>query len=354
MRSLLFFLGILIVSPAAAQPPQLGPAQFFQVGHSYLRFSYEIDPDNAASLIAADGDGYAINLTWLHEAFLYTSDSIACTTAPTSYAYHTDYYDTANVQLSITDRMLGGTREHLFLVDDQQVQYVGGQPNGAGSTGDDLVFQRYPDNAFETVLQQDVVFGTTWTEIIDGQFYDGSGSDDHFITGTATTVADGAGQITLPDGTLLPHTLRLRTVRDYVDDNAVFGSIARQDTLYTWWVDSWDAPLMTLPVGDYGLMHGYVNPLPFTIYQRLNNAQTIAERGVEHVALSPNPCNSTLRIRSASGMQRYIIRDASGRLVQEGSVTGDRTLDVSQLINGSYLLRLDGDGVRQGRFVVLR
>ncbi len=354
MRSLLPFLCTLFVFTAAAQPPQLGPAQFFQVGHSYLRFSYEIGPDNTASLIAADGDGYAINLTWLPETFLYSSDSIACTAAPSSYANYTDYYDTANVQLSITDRMVGGTREHLFLVDDQRVQYVGGQPNGSGGSGDDLVFQRYPGNAFETVLQQNIVFGTTWTEIIDGQFYDGSGSDDHFITGTATTTADGAGQITLPDGSLLPHTLRLRTVRDYVDDNSVFGSIARQDTLYTWWVDSWDAPLMTLPVGDYGLMHGYVHPLPFTIYQRLNNAQAIAEHGVEKVALSPNPCNTMLRIGTVPGMQRYSIRDASGRLVQEGIVSGDRALDVSQLTNGSYYLRLDGDGVRQGRFVVLR
>ncbi len=354
MRSIIGLLALTLAGIAAAQPPQLGPGQFFQVGRSYLRFSYEIGPERTAALIAAEGEGYAIDLTWLPEAFLYTSDSISCTAAPTDYANYAAYYDTANVQISITDRMVGGTREHLFLVDDERVQYVGGQPNGAGGSGDDLVFQRYPGNAFETVLQQDIVYGTTWTEPIDGQFYDGSGSDDHFITGTATTVADAAGQITLPDGSLLPHTLRLRTVRDYVDENALFGTIARQDTVYTWWVDSWDAPLMILPIGDYGLMHGYVSPLPFTIYQRLNNAQAIAEHGPEELDLGPNPCTTILRVGTRPGMRRYSVCDASGRVVQEGNMPGNGILDVGRLPSGGYLLRTQGDAVQHGRFIVLR
>lgn len=354
MRSILTLLVCLGLLTATAQPPQLGPDQFFQVGHSYLRSSYDIHPDTAASLIGAVGTFYSINLGWLPDAVLYSSDSIACHTAPSSYVFHSEYYDTANVQLTITDLTLGGVREHLFLVDDQRVQYVGGQPNGSGGTGDDLVTQRYPLNGFETVLRPDIVYGSTWTDTINGQFYDGSGSDEHYITGLATTVADAAGEITLPDGSLLPHTLRLRTVRAYLDSNVVFGNTLRRDTLYTWWVDSWDAPLMTLPLGYYAMMNGYVSPLPFTFYQRLGIAQSISEPVTGELPMSPNPCSTILHIGGAPGTTPYSIIDTSGRVVGTGVLSTAHELDVSGLPNGSYVVRVDGDVRPAGRFTVAR
>ena len=64
MRQLLLALGLGSAMSSAAQPT-IGPAQFFQMGHSYLRFNYEIHPDIAAALIAADGENYALDLAWI-------------------------------------------------------------------------------------------------------------------------------------------------------------------------------------------------------------------------------------------------------------------------------------------------
>lgn len=353
MRSLLAPLLLLMAAPLPAQPT-IGPHSFFQPGHRYLRFSYDIHPDIASELIAADGDLYAIDLSWVNFATLYTSDSVLCGPAPGTYSHHSEYYDTANVQVTFRDRELGGIRTHLFRVTGDTVKYIGGQPNGSGDTGDDLVLQRYPNNVFETLLFPDITYGTTWTEEIDGIFLDGSGSDDHFLHGTSTTTADGAGSITLPDGTYLPHTLRLRTVRDYMDNNALFGPVPRQDTLYTWWVDSWDAPLMTLPVGDYGMMHGYIAPLPFTIHRRLGAVEPVGihERANPSINLWPNPCSDLLYTNSGERCA-YTITDASARVVDHGTIN-HRPLNTAHLANGSYVLRLHGGSPRRLSFVVWR
>ncbi len=353
MRAFLSFTLSIPFAVAYAQPT-LGPHSFFQPEHGYLRFSYDIQPDHAAELIAADGDLYAIDLAWVNFATLYTSDSIVCGPAPDTYLFHNEDYDTANVQVTFHDRDLGGVRTHLFLVSDDSVKYVGGQPNGGGDTGDDLVFQRYPNRAFETILFPNIEYGTTWSDTIDGQFLDASGSDDHFLHGISTTTADGAGSITMPDGTYLPHTLRLRTVRDYMDMNAVFGDMHRQDTLYTWWVDSWDAPLMTLPIGSYGMTHGYVSPLPFTIYRRLGVVQQvgIAEDARNDLLIGPNPCSDRLYVQG-SPRGAYAILDASGRVVRQGT-TMEATIDVSRLANGTYSLAMPGSTAQRARFVVAR
>jgi len=344
---------ILCVSTLTAQPT-IGPDQFFQVGHGYLRHSYDILPDVAEDLIAADGPDYAIDLDWVDSAPLYTSDSITCSAAGNEYPYYPDDYDTANVQVTFHDRELSGVRTHLFLVREGSVQYVGGQPFGTGDTGDDLVFQRYPDQVFETVLIPSIELGTTWSGPIDGRFLDASGSDDHFLTGTSTTIADGTGSITLPDGTYLPHTLRLRTVREYMDSNVVFGDTPRQDTLYTWWVDSWDGPLMTLPIGDYGLMHGFIAPLPFTLYTRVGEVQPagMSEQAAIPVRLGPNPCSDRLWIHDATNTT-YRVVDASGRTVMQGEPVNG-SLDIQHLAPGSYTLRSLVEPRRRALFVVAR
>jgi hypothetical protein len=344
---------VICVSALAAQPT-IGTDQFFQVGHGYLRHSYDILPNIAADLINADSADYAIDLDWVGSAPLYTSDSIVCTVPSGIYPYHPNDYDTANVQVTFRDLELNGVRTHLFLVRDASVEYVGGQPFGTGDTGDDLVFQRYPDQVFETVLIPGIELGTTWSGPIDGQFLDASGSDDHFLNGTSTTTADGSGSITLPDGTYLPHTLRLRTVREYMDSNALFGDTPRQDTLYTWWVDNWDGPLMTLPIGDYGLMHGLVSPLPFTLYGRLGVVQPTAVNELTAIAarLGPIPCSDRLVVHDAPNTT-YRVVDASGRPVMHGTLSGG-IVDVQHLAPGSYTLQLLTEPGRPSRFVVAR
>jgi hypothetical protein len=353
MRSL-FIPVLLCIGLLAAAQPTIGPGQFFRIDHAYLRHTYDILPTNAADLIDADGADYAIDLAWVNTAPLYTSDSITCTVAGNDYPYHPDDYDTTNVQVDFHDRALNGVRTHLFLVQDDLVEYVGGQPFGTGGTGDDLVFQRYPEQIFETVLIPGIELGTTWSDPIDGHFLDASGSDDHFLTGTSSTVADGTGSITLPDGTYLPHTLRLRTVREYTDSNVIFGDLPRNDTLYTWWVDSWDGPLMTLPIGDYGLMHGFIAPLPFTLYTRLGEVQPVAvsQQGAIPLRLGPNPCSDQLIIQEGIN-SAYRVVDASGRTVMQGRLH-QGSLDVQHLAPGSYTLHTLGEPRRPARFVVAR
>lgn len=338
MRPHLFLLLFLPGLHAAAQVPVIGPAEFFQVGGSYHRDTYDIPPDEQAEMVAANGINYLVDLTWVNTAPHYTTDSIACTAAPSSYLYFSDYYDTANVLLTITDLAVNAISEYLFLVAPDTVRYVGGQPNGAWATGDDLVFQRYIDYGFERLLLSDMTFATTWTDIIHSRFLDASGSDDHFQNGTATTLVDGYGTVLLPDGAAIANTLRVRTVFDYEDVNVLFGTTEHHDTLYTWWAEGVSGPLMTLPIGHYGMMHGYVNPLPFTLY-RQNAFVSITEHPNAAPVMFPNPCTDRLCIGGMQPGTPYRLFDGTGHCTRSGVLDAAGALPTGTLAPGLYLLQ---------------
>ena len=353
MRALFLLLFVPIMASTMAQAPTIGTGQFFQVGQSYHRDTYDIHPDTLAQLVASGGANYAIDLGWVLNAPHYTTDSIVCTVAPGAYAYYTDYYDTANVMITITELGVNAISQYLFLDQPGNVQYVGGQPNGAFQTGDDLIFQRYTDDGFEKLLTDGMTLGTLWADSINARHLDASGSDDHFQIGTYTTVVDGYGSVTLPDGTVLQNTVRVCSVYDYMDFNFLFGDTQHNDTLYTWYTEDVSGPLMTLPIGHYSVTHGYVSPLPFALY-RQDAVNTIIEPIGQELSFFPNPCTNELQLSNVHGAMPYTITDLLGKVVAFGVVGAQPTIDTSALPAGAYVLSLHGDRSAHGRFVVQR
>jgi hypothetical protein len=353
MRALLLLLFVPIVYTTTAQAPAIGTGQFFQVGQTYHRDTYDIQPGTRAQLVAAGGANYAVDLGWVLNAPHYTTDSIVCTVAPGAYAYYTDYYDTANVMITITELGVNAISQYLFLGQPGNVQYVGGQPNGAFQTGDDLIFQRYTDDGFEQLLTDGMTFGTLWADSINARHLDASGSDDHFQIGTYTTVVDGYGSVTLPDGTVLLNTVRVRSVYDYMDFNFLFGDTQHNDTLYTWYTEDVSGPLMTLPIWHYSVTHGYVSPLPFALY-RQDAVNAIIEPVGQELSFFPNPCTNALHLNNVHGAMPYTITDLLGKVAALGVVGVQPTIDTSTLPAGAYVLSLHGDRLAHGRFVVQR
>lgn len=350
--SLAFFL---LTAATFAQAPVIGPDQFFEVGRYYLRDNYDPPLPLVGTIIATDGPDYALDLTSLVDGILYGTDSVVCTAAPTLYAYHTDYYDTANVMITVNDVSTGEFSQYVFLDEPDRVRYVGGQPNGAGGTGNDLVLQRYLDNGFAIVLEAGMTYGYSSTETVDAEWVDLSGSDGHTVTGTVTNLIDGYGSITLPDGEVLPHTLRLRSVMSYTDENDLFGTIEHQDTLYTWYAEGYSGPVMTMGRGFYALTAGYVSPLPFTLYRpQAISTGVPAPAQASALTLVPNPTADRVHILGAPSRAVYRLLDPQGRQVAQGRLDGQGGVNVGALPAGSYLLELPGTTHAPLRVLVAR
>ena len=87
--------------------------------------------------------------------------------------------------------------------------------------------------------------------------------------------------------------------------------------------------------------------LSFTVEEPNAIGKPIAPAGV---ALFPNPCTSFLSIQSREPVQRLVLLDISGRLLEEILFRGKRTgtLNLCPYKPGSYLLKVaDGNGAVQ-------
>lgn len=347
-RPLPVALAALMIGTATAQSPVIGPDAFFQVGASYHRTVHEVTPDLEQALRAAAGPGYLLDLAPLNSAYAYTTDSLACIAAPGTYIFFQDYFDTANVALALFDG-LGNDALYLFLHGPGRIQYVGGAPNGSFN---EIVWQQFTDLHFGLELEDGIVFGHTHTDTVQGYFVDASGSDDHHLRGTRTTVADGHGTVLLADGTLLPNTLRLRSVITATDSNAFFGITPVQDTLYTWYAEGVDGPLMTWG-GTSVLYAGYIGSTRhlLAVYRRaLDTGVPGAAAGGLGAPITPDPTTGPVLIRMATAEQPGTLRllDAWGRELRRWPrAAGPVEADLSGWAPGLYRVLFEGDGVRR-------
>lgn len=71
------------------------------------------------------------------------------------------------------------------------------------------------------------------------------------------------------------------------------------------------------------------------------------------VQIYPNPVKNTLNISSDSKLNSFKIFDLSGRILKKGNFeSGNKTVDVSALINGNYIIEIETDkGIIRNKFI---
>lgn len=342
----------LATGSATAQSPVIGTDAFFQVGAAYLRDVHDVTPALEQALQAAVGPDYLLDLAPLSSAFLYTTDSLSCINAPGNYIFFPDYFDTANVALQLFDA-LGNDALYLFLHQADRIQYVGGAPNGSFN---EIVWQQFPDLRFTLELEEGIAYGHAHTDTVEGYFLDASGSDGHYVRGYRSTVADGYGSILMPDGTLVPQTLRMRSVITATDSNGFFGVNPIQDTLYTWYAEGVDGPLMTWGHNS-ALYAGYIGSARelLTVYRRSpGTGLSVPVAGMAAPSVVPDPTTGPVLIRMGAADRPCTVRllDASGRELQRwAGATGSVQADLSGHAPGLYVVLIERDGYRWLRTV---
>ncbi len=355
MRNILSSLTLLTVLPAIAQSPVIGTAQFFQPGPTYIRDNYDPPPAFIDALVMASGPGYSIDLSSVNTMFLYGTEELTRVPASGPYFYYPEYYDTANVRLFVHQEQTDyGT--FLFLTNEEGIHYIGGQPNGV-TWPVESIFMRYPDHSFPLELEDSMTYGYVHQADIIGEWNDASGSDEHFVTGSCMTEADGYGTVIMPDGTVIQNTLRLRTVIACTDSNALFGVNEQNDTLYTWYAEGLSGPLMTLARGSHALTAGYISFLPLAVYhpQSITGVPEIATRK-PRITMAPVPSSGPVHIQVQDSHHEAALSvvDQEGRTLRQWMLTGgDMHVDTGDLSTGVYRVIYQDPNVRIAKQLVI-
>jgi len=96
-------------------------------------------------------------------------------------------------------------------------------------------------------------------------------------------------------------------------------------------------------------------PQGYWMFKILEDITSVSE-GEINWSIWPNPTSGVVSIRMSSNNQqaKYIVLDARGKSVLRGSLESNTgTIDLSELSNGLYLLKIEGEGGRSAQFIQL-
>lgn len=119
-----------------------------------------------------------------------------------------------------------------------------------------------------------------------------------------------------------------------------FQTELRDTTLdYRWWANGFGVPLVEITQSPSNPYHGANFILSYTTGIPYSSNQS------KYTELYPNPANDVLQVNIPKGVKAIVITDLAGKEILKKETSGGLTsIDVSTLVNGSYLLKSVSDG----------
>ncbi len=344
MKHLSFFIAAIVFSlPLFSQPVIPKDSGIYVAGNSFVMKEVALTADqdvgSAGSLVLWDFSGLTPTSTRSTDVDSAESSSIV-------------HDIVANMKVSIV-RGPGGaqTQEYYYFQTSSGMEYSGKIDNGIPlDVGDNPVFMwswplEYQDSSTDTIDSKfeygPTPFSKKW----------------HYLNGNMTTTVDGYGRVKLPYGDVF-EVLRIKTVETYND------STTTEVTPVTNTTFEWRNPYNKIFVARYEKREEGTTTDRFFYYideADLNGGEQPASieqlRGVkDELLIYPNPVEAEVAISfilEESGKVNLGIYDFQGRLVKELMEDGlDQGLqlfsfDIADVAAGSYVLRLDRDGIVQ-------
>ena len=99
-------------------------------------------------------------------------------------------------------------------------------------------------------------------------------------------------------------------------------------------------PTITSPIVDK--TNFFVAKLAKSACSQMNTAETPVKQ--TDVVFYPNPVSDVLHIKTKEKLTSYEVITAEGRLMKQGTFTGNYTIDMSSVATGVYYVKVQGDG----------
>jgi hypothetical protein len=221
--------------------------------------------------------------------------------------------------------------------DNDSISFIGHWADGGGN-------EIWEDHCtdFIKLLSFPFTFQDNFIDSFERFYFDMSGSDAHYITGTHTLSADGYGSFITPDGNTIDDVLRLHSVESVRDSNLLFGITNRIQHNYYWYSSNQRGFILRLE------MNGIDSTtISSAYYQRQTNVNTSLsdidqQKSILH--FYPNPGNGHFEIFSEiNGDVNFEIYNSTGKTVSAFSQRmnkGNNVTDLSFLNCGIYFVNI--------------
>jgi hypothetical protein len=171
-----------------------------------------------------------------------------------------------------------------------------------------------------------------------------SGSDEHYITGTNTVTADGYGSLITPDGISLSDIIRIHSVENVRDSNALFGITNRIQHNYYWYSASQRGYILRFEMS--GSDSTIISSAYFQKQTNLINSVPIVINN-SNLIIYPNPGTGKFLINSIDDYNASLaIYDLMGQFVKEINrpfIRGVNELNLDFLPSGMYLIKVSSE-----------
>jgi hypothetical protein len=229
---------------------------------------------------------------------------------------------------------------NYLYTDNDSVSFIGHWANGGGTE----IFEDHC-NDFIKELSFPFTYPSAYVDSFQRFFFDMSGSDEHYITGTISVTAEGYGTLITPDGTLLQNIIKIHSVESQRDSNHVFGITNSMRHYYQWFSSDTKGFILRfdMSTADSTLI---VNAL----YQRQTNILSSIHNPYSSglsLSIFPNPCSGNFNLISPfkNGNGTIEIYNATGQQVlYETKISlGRYEIDLSNQPDGMYFVKLFSD-----------
>lgn len=174
--------------------------------------------------------------------------------------------------------------------------------------------------------------------------------------GKITATADGYGTLVLPNGTVT-NVLRVKWEEDYGDYYSGFAMYEYETTIYAWYKPGVHYPIMSMTelVVNQGAANRYGS------YMDVSGLGAFENSVAGNLLVYPNPSNSLLNIdlslQTGANVKISVINMLGESFIYSEQTAGAgnfyKTLDVSGLAAGMYILQLDIEGTRMIRKITI-
>ncbi|HZG00420.1 MAG TPA: T9SS type A sorting domain-containing protein [Chitinophagales bacterium] len=352
MRFLL--LSLLLPLLAQAQSPTITRSNFFEIGDTalvYMKFD--------TSLWSASPGAAGTNVTWDFSGMDFNHSSVIVDTLifllPDSTPFYpitmSADYSQANIAMVRQTESFSPNDDdyHYYYADSDSLLFLGHWAGGGGTE----IWEDHFDNAMKE-LQFPLSYGDAFVDSFERYYFDMSGSDAHFKTGTLRVTVDGYGTMQTPDGTALTDVIRVHT-KTTSRDSSMMGS--QTDTLhkYSFFSQSKKGFVLTLYMA-----YGDSSAVETAEYQKQTNGVTSLNDkrlGGNGLLVFPNPSNGLVKLSAHAGLIHLVeIYNALGQCIRtiQDLEKPAVVMNVNGLVEGMYFVKatLDDGTAFMQRLVV--
>ncbi|TAH40964.1 MAG: T9SS type A sorting domain-containing protein [Bacteroidetes bacterium] len=223
-------------------------------------------------------------------------------------------------------------------INADSLSFIGHWPDGGGNE----IWEDHCSDYLK-LLKFPFTYQNNFVDTFKRFYFDMSGSDGHYISGTHAVTADGYGSLITPDGTTIHDILRIHSVESVRDSNVLFGINYRTQHNYYWYSANQRGYIFRLEMyaSDSILISS-------AYYQKQTNLHSSIQ-GLENkndFILYPNPGAGCFRISNTGRKIDLIeIYDSKGKFIQSirPFTYEANDLNLSFLPAGMYMIRVEND-----------